>query len=335
MRIKAYSYWLCCLFCWCLVGSVWAVDFERPDPNEPTEVRVLWVILDVDNVDDADQTFSANVYYRLSWMDPRLASNVKKVRIMKIDDVWTPRAALVNLQQHWSTSPAYVFVLPNGRVYMRKRVWGVFSQPLDLRGFPLDKQLLEVRMGFIGYNESALSVVEDTTYNSGVADDISIADWKVEGFVVDVTPYVPYKGVPGTLSSAMKITLKRKTGFFFFKILVPLVLIVMMSWGVFWLPAKALATRIGLASTSMLTLIAYRFMIGPEMPHVSYMTRLDLLIFLSTVLVFFTLAITLVTTLGMLRYKSLIIAQKIDRTSRWFFPMAFFTAMLLARLIYT
>jgi hypothetical protein len=50
------------------------------------------------------------------------------------------------------------------------------------------------------------------------------------------------------------------------------------------------------AVTSMLTLIAYRFAIGSEVPKLPYLTRLDAFILASSVLVFLSLIEVMVTT---------------------------------------
>ena len=63
-------------------------------------------------------------------------------------------------------------------------------------------------------------------------------------------------------------------------------LIVCMSWAVFWIDPAQLGAQIGVASTSMLTLIAFLFALGRVLPPVSYLTRMEHLIFGSVLLVF-------------------------------------------------
>ena len=49
-----------------------------------------------------------------------------------------------------------------------------------------------------------------------------------------------------------------------------------MAWIVFWIPREHVPSRIGLAATSMLTLIAYRFAMSSVLLPIAYLTRLDL-----------------------------------------------------------
>ena len=106
------------------------------------------------------------------------------------------------------------------------------------------------------------------------------------------------------------------------KVIIPLVLILAMSWVVFWIDPTESGTQISVAITTMLTLIAYRFAIGTALPKVSYLTRLDYFILISTVLVYATLVEVVVTSTLAKRGK-LERARKIDRWSRWLFPWGF------------
>ena len=50
----------------------------------------------------------------------------------------------------------------------------------------------------------------------------------------------------------------------------PLTLIVLMAYGVYFIPASAVGQQIGLGMTSMLTLIAYMLTVGSTLPRISY-----------------------------------------------------------------
>jgi hypothetical protein len=100
------------------------------------------------------------------------------------------------------------------------------------------------------------------------------------------------------------------------------VLIVAMSWTVFWLNPEQFGPQIGIATTSMLTLIAYRFMVGGSLPMVSYLTRMDYFIFGSMILVFITLVQAVVTSI-LVNSERTTLAKRIDRWCRCIFPIGF------------
>ena len=74
-----------------------------------------------------------------------------------------------------------------------------------------------------------------------------------------------------------------------------------------------------MAITTMLTLIAYRFSIGELVPKVSYLTRLDYFILGSTLMVFLTLLLVIITS-NLAKSGQPELALRIDRWSRIIFP---------------
>jgi hypothetical protein len=83
------------------------------------------------------------VYLEARWHDPSLAHSRKTVK-RPLDQIWHPHLQFVNQRAAWRTFPEIADVLGNGKVIYRQRVWGSFAQPLDLRAFPFDRQLLTI-----------------------------------------------------------------------------------------------------------------------------------------------------------------------------------------------
>jgi hypothetical protein len=104
-------------------------------------------------------------------------------------------------------------------------------------------------------------------------------------------------------------------------------LIVAMSWIVFWIDPDQSSTQIGVATTSMLTLIAYRFMVGGAIPPVPYLTRMDHFILGSTFLVFAALLQAVATSI-MAHRKKMDRARKTDKMCRVIFPLTFAVMLL-------
>jgi nitric oxide reductase large subunit len=133
--------------------------------------------------------------------------------------------------------------------------------------------------------------------------------------------------VPGPVGAAdagiaLLLKAERLRGYYWIKVIAPLVLIVAMSWAVFWIDPKDTGTKISITITAMLTLIAFRFAIGTNLPAISYLTRMDVLILLSTILVYASL-VAVLTTAAYSRKGNHERAKRIDRISRWGFPLFF------------
>src|SRR5207245_4481039 len=122
-------------------------------------------------------------------------------------------------------------------------------------------------------------------------------------------------------------TVSRIVQFYVWKVILPLVLIVIMSWAVFWIDPVTSNSQISIAVTSMLTLIAYRFAIDNQLPRLPYTTNLDAFILMSTVLVFFSFIEVLVTTI-LENQKRNRLAITIDRFCRVIFPVILLLASM-------
>ena len=141
-------------------------------------------------------------------------------------------------------------------------------------------------------------------------------DWSVIGwdFVAVDMPIdednVKVKGMEFTLD------LKRDTNYFKYKIILPLALIVMMSWMVFWIDPSLVASQISVSVTAMLTMIAYRFALSGYTPKLAFLTSLDLFVLVSTLAVFISM-IEVLYTAHLATHNQLEKARLIDRYARW------------------
>jgi hypothetical protein len=301
-------------------------DTGRPNREAgPTKVTVAAIILDINRINGADQTFDANFFYMLSWSDPRLAHDQER-KSMPLNEVWHPRIQILNQQKVWPTFPEVVSIAPDGQVVYRQRVWGTFSQPLNLRDFPFDRQNLSIQLVTAGYTPNDLEIVIDP--RSQMSERLSLPDWDIVEWSVDATTIKPIPNLPIELAGVVfSFQAERREQYFIYQVIVPLILIVAMSWIVFWIDPKESGTQIYVAITTMLTLIAYRLAVGRDLPKVDYMTRLDFFILGATVLIYATLLQAVITT-SMAKSGKLFEAREIDLWCRWLFPGGFIVLAL-------
>lgn len=303
---------------------------ERPDgARGPTRVAVALWLVDVERVDSATQSFTANVLVSLRWRDRRLADpDAPQERTYDLTEVWSPGLMFANAGVTVRpTLPEVVHVDPDGVVTYRQRMVGTFLQPLLLRDFPFDRQVLRLHLVSPTSRASELELVADETWTDtglkdavGLAPELSLPDWRVVDWRAGEADYelTPRWRAAGY---EVELTVARAARYYVLKVLLPLLLIVLMSWSVFWLdPATSTGIQIGVSTTSMLTLIAYRFTIDTHVPRVPYLTRLDAFVLVSTVLVFLTLVVTIVTARLHLHGRDAA-AKALDRACRYAFPL--------------
>src|SRR6266478_7482487 len=317
-------------------GAEMPTVIERPGADDgPTRVSIgIWMV-DITSIDSAQQSFTAEMALVLRWKDPRLAHTGNGVVRYPLEQVWHPRIAVVNETNSVSRKfPDLVEVEPDGRVTYRQRYAGAFTQPLRLRSFPFDRQTFRLQFVAVRYRPNEVQFVPDQDWidnglkqAGGIAPSITLPDWTIENWN---TKSLSYALAPGFEYSgyAFEFTASRNAQHYVWKVILPLVLIVMMSWAVFWIDPVTSNSQISIAVTSMLTLIAYRYAVDTQVPRLPYMTRIDLFFLVSTLLVFFSLIEVLVTTIldNNHRKKQ---AQTIDHYCRIIFPAGFLLGSVL------
>lgn len=115
---------------------------------------------------------------------------------------------------------------------------------------------------------------------------------------------------------------KRKAGFYILKVFLPIALIVLMSWTVFWVDPTKSEAQLTVSATSMLSLVAFLFTLSYFIPKIDYLTSLDIYLYGSMVFVFLSLA-EAVLTCNLSSRKKLALARKVDRYSRVIFPVSY------------
>src|SRR5437867_8134725 len=312
------------------LGAETPALIDRPNANSgPTQISAgIWVV-DINSIDSAQQTFTADIAVVLRWKDPRLAHTGSGVVHYALDQVWNPRVVIVNETNSVNRRlPESVDVDADGTVLYRQRYVGAFAQPFRLNSFPFDKQSFRVQLVAVRYQTDEVKFVPDQRWireglkeAGGISPTITLPDWTIEKW--ELKPLV-YALAPGMQYSsyAFEFTASRNVQHYILKVILPLVLIVIMSWAVFWIDPINASSQVSIAMTSMLTLIAYRFAIDSQLPLLPYMTRLDVFILASTLLVFFSL-IEVVATVILDNTQKKKRAVRIDRYCRVIFPVIF------------
>ncbi len=322
----------------CLISILWIfifsgvassqamADISRPEKDKgPTRVEIGIVVMDVDTIDTVNQSFEANLFVEIHWKDPRMAHSDSRKIGKSLYDVWNPQMMFTNDQRTWHSFPEMVYIQQDGSVTYRQHLWGSFSQPLDLKAFPFDSQSFEISMASARYSDKELEVVP--LAGAGIARKLSIPDWNLIQWKAAPKTYEPVEGEPGVAGFSFLFEMKRIPGHFILKIILPLLLIVAMSWTVFWIDPSESGTNVSVSITAMLTLIAYRFSIGEDIPNVSYLTGMDYFIMGSTLLVFISL-VQVVVTKSYVNQGHLEQALKIDRWCRVIYPALYFVVAL-------
>jgi hypothetical protein len=167
--------------------------------------------------------------------------------------------------------------------YKSKSVYKIKNE-FNLKNFPFDKQTLKI---FLRQDQNEISeerfLVSNWTMRK--AEEFknlnSIEGWNITNVNMN------YKVYDHTLKSGffdgfeLVFEIERKSRYYIFKIILPIILILIVCWSAVWIKPKDLESRLTITIVCLLSLIAYNFVIDKDLPKLEYLTVMDHIILIS------------------------------------------------------
>ena len=142
-----------------------------------------------------------------------------------------------------------------------------------------------------------------------------------------------YAGRRGIASAfIVSVEVQRESFYMRRLVIIPLVVIVLLSFSVFWMERSSLGDRLSVSFIGILTGVAYQLVMSEQLPRISYVTLMHGFLSLS----FLTMCATVVVNLvvGALDKRGQVaLGDRIDRRCRWGFPLAYFGLLLVMRAV--
>jgi hypothetical protein len=130
-----------------------------------------------------------------------------------------------------------------------------------------------------------------------------------------------------------QIHAQRDPGFYIWKIVVPLLLIIALTWSTFWMKGESSDIRMERNYISLLTVVAFHQIISSNLPKISYLTFLDGIVFVAFGVVGATVVHMIVTQRA--QYAgNLGKVERLDRRARWLFPTVLTVALTALWIFY-
>ena len=298
-----------------------------PDPDRVVEVSVF--IIDISEIDEREQSVTVDLGLRATWREPSLADpNAPASRTFSIDAVESPNLIIYNSRDLDRKMTEEVHVDREGNARYRQRYQGTLSAPLELNEFPFDSQTIQIKALPLDHNGRTIVPKWE---NIGSIQETSLPGWQVDK---PTTTLETLASIDGTREFPVVVTsylATRYQSFFFWKLFVPLTLIVFMAYAIFWLDPAVLPTQIAVSTSSVFALIAYNFALGHMLPKTSYLTRADLFIIGCTILVFSAMYMSILTGTIARNPDRVALARRIDVYGRYVYVLAYlFVAWLYA-----
>ena len=282
------------------------------DSEDPIVVRVDFYIDKIFKVEAQKGTFEAQVNLWLTWNEPRLKkildkynlytdSKTKPYYLCSFDPsnsfsnfkLFDPSIDFFNridkpeVENHMAD---WVDIFSDGTIDQRLKDTATFhTTKFDFRKFPFDEQQLYVEL-WSEYPSMFVELEPNEPYmnayaQSGIYDPVdnlkmTIDGWNVKNITYETYSYLDNDGLPYT-GFLFYINIKRLTSYYVFKIILPIIFILVISWSVFWVRGSQLEAKVNVTIVCLLSLIAYNFIIDEDLPKLSYLTFLDCFILMS------------------------------------------------------
>jgi len=303
----------------------------QPPPynGHPLDIDIGLHVVNLASINEVSEQFQLDAYMFERWIDKRLAYTPQgpqdNLRNYAFGQIWIPQLEMINAASPRERREISITVSPDGTVRYAERLVVTLSSSFHLRRFPFDRQQLLVlihpfladgpRLRFKLDNNSTWTASEFTSFSS-------LAQWHLTGLRSQLLDAATYGGM--TVPEArFQIDVTRRSSFYLWKVFIPLLLMVFLSWAVFWIEANDLSNQIQVAVTTILTVIAFAFAISATMPRLPYLTYIDAF-FLECYIYVFLAVVELMTVHVTHRSEHRRdLGLEIRKYSRWLIPASF------------
>ena len=311
-----------------------------PDPLNPIPVEIGFFVTELSDIDAVQNSFHFRGAVHVMWCDPRLAFDPLEVGVeervlsgqvadAEFERVWNPNGFPVNRIGGVEVTERVLRIRHDGALRQDMNINVNLSTIFDLRRFPFDRQILLMKVESATWNREQIRFIANVA-RTGFSDELVLPEWTIVGVESHVEEVSVLRSDVPFERNVVEIEIARESGFYFWKGLLPLFVIVMLSWSVFWMGDERFAGRSRVSATGVLTIVAYQFVLAEGLPRVSYLTVLDKIMIIS----FGLLAVSVLESLLVSRHpEGSAAALRIDRAARWTFPLAY--GLMIALVFWT
>ena len=296
-----------------------------------TLVKIGFNLQQITAVDQRAENFSVAGTLGLQWQEPKLAfspdSIQNRVKVFTGErffqhvhdhNIVVPDFTIFNQQGKRWTQNAVAVVWPDGKVEYYERFTTTLQAPdFDFRRFPFDTQKFFIRVDNL-WPEWYFTYGPLEGF-SQVGQRLGEEEWVITRHKVTFDSVKENYGRPVS-RFIFAFHAKRHHTYYVFRILLPLIIIIVVSWFSFFL--KDYNKRVDVAGANLLIFIAFNFTIATELPRLGYLTFMDTLLVT-------TFIITGVVVIISYQLRRMIDSGKdarvarIDKYIRWLYPVAY------------
>lgn len=307
-----------------------------PTDGGPVVVRASFHLRDINDIDDEAETFEFEGVLELTWRDPREAFDPEEAgvdekvyvgayQVNEVFSAWFPQVVLVNESGLYEKHGSVLRVRPDGTISLLETLNAVAEADLRLRRYPFDKQCLTAVFEVFGSDVTEVVLNAESEAQRSLNESVQTPEWTLLDVDTSVrerkASYAGRAGIGSALVVSMNV--ERESFFMIRLVVLPLVLIVMLSWSVFWMHSSSLGDRMSVSFIGILTAVAYQIVVSEILPQIAYMTVMHGFLNLSLIIMCATVVINLWVD-KMDQAGKPEAGNRVDRRCRSLFPVTYF-----------
>ncbi len=268
----------CLIFCLAVWGSFGVAQASTHDDRSktPVPVQVFFTIDDLSQMDAKADTFT--LYYTLSytWQGEQKApltivryNNEAAIQFLK--STWTPGIRFGNTAEKPVVISRLVTTDRKGMIRVDQYGYVTLQARYHFKNYPFDTQTFPISV-----RASDPAVVIQALGNSvDISHAAQLLSWRFKGLTYSTQDVPDYFHQEQLSELSISLTLKRSELFYITKMYVPLFIFMFITCAVVCYPNAELRFKIPILLTCLVLISLFSLRVLPEIPHVSYLTRLD------------------------------------------------------------
>jgi hypothetical protein len=312
----------------------------NPVLAKPVPVKIGIKMQQISNVDQRSENFGVVATLMMKWEDPLLAFRPDTVqtraqvytresftrKLSEEGKIW-PDFSIYNQQgNRWIQNSAAVVFADGRALYLERFTVTLQAPDFDFRKFPFDRQSFFIRVDSLF--PSWFFVFENLEGFSEAGKQLGEEEWIVTGLDTSIDKAELAERPVSRFNFHFRA--QRHLTYYAFRIFLPLLIIIVVSWIIFFL--RDYTKRVDASGANLLLFIAFNFAISSDLPRLGYMTFLDMLL----AAVFVVTALMLILAVLVRRLVSDgrdLLVNQIDRYVIWFYPFAYVVGLLIVILV--
>ncbi|KAM6196672.1 gamma-aminobutyric acid receptor subunit pi [Sarcoramphus papa] len=228
--------------------------------GEPVQIAMSLDVASISSISESDMDYTATIYLRQRWTDPRLVFHGNKsftldARLVEL--LWVPDTYIVESKRSFlhdvTVGNRLIRLFSNGTILYALRITTTVACNMDLSKYPMDTQTCRLQLESWGYDENDVTFTwlrgNDSVHG---IEKLRLSQYTVERYHTLVSKSQQETGSYPRL--ILQFELRRNVLYFILETYVPSTLLVMLSWVSFWITLDSVPARTCIGVTTVLSM---------------------------------------------------------------------------------